>query len=177
VWDGEYRSYLIDGVEMEMFYPGPTHGDGNIAIYFPSSRVLFMVDNVQTGIGYTFFPDHHIEPYTGNMRRLLDLDFDIFIPGHFWLMSRDDFCNSLNLFDTLVEDAKQALIEGCDPTDLGELDRWCHQKLAARYERHFRFHEYIAQNMMRFMHHHLTGGWGVDGATPPAEGPISRGRT
>ena len=40
VWTGERKQYRIDGVEFELIYPGPTHGDGNVAAYFPQSNVL-----------------------------------------------------------------------------------------------------------------------------------------
>ena len=44
----ERQSYEIDGCYFELIYPGLTHGDGNIAAWFPQSKTVFMVAVVDT---------------------------------------------------------------------------------------------------------------------------------
>ena len=171
VWSGERKEYEIDGVRFELLYPGPTHGDGNVAAYFPDSKVLFMVDTVIPGVGYTFFPDWHLAPYVPTMRRLESLDWDLFIPGHFWNTTRAGFVDSLDYYDEMAELAQQAIADGLDPDDYAAAIRYCSENLEDRYGALFRYDEYFAMNLVRYMQHYLTGGWGIEGNLPPTTTP------
>jgi glyoxylase-like metal-dependent hydrolase (beta-lactamase superfamily II) len=172
IWSGERKEFQIDGTNFELVYPGPTHGDGNVAAYFPKNRVLFMVDTVIPGVGYTFFPDWHLRPYVRVMRRLLDLDWDTFIPGHFWCIDRCGFQENLNYWEDLMETAQHAIVDGVTVDNLGETTRYAIDKLGPRYGSLFRFNEYIGMNLMRFMLHYLTGGWGIEGNMEADPGPL-----
>jgi glyoxylase-like metal-dependent hydrolase (beta-lactamase superfamily II) len=160
---GERQRYELDGVRFELLYPGPTHGDGNIAAFFPDSRVLFMVDTVIPGVGYTFFPDWHLLPYVPAMRRLLSLDWDVFVPGHFWVTDRKGFEDNLRYYDQMAEIAQEALATGVDPDDFTAVSAYARRHLDSRYGALFRFDEYCAMNLSRYMQHFLTGGWGIEG--------------
>jgi glyoxylase-like metal-dependent hydrolase (beta-lactamase superfamily II) len=163
VFSGERKAYEIDGIRFELLYPGPTHGDGNIAAYFPDSKLLFMVDTVIPGVGYTFFPDWHLTPYVPAMRRLQTLDWDMFVPGHFWITDRKGFEDSLRYYDQMAEMAQDALAAGIDPHDWEAVTRYTNDNLEGRYGKLFRFDEYCAMNLSRYMQHFLTGGWGIEG--------------
>ena len=163
VWEGERKEFEIDGVRFELLYPGPTHGDGNAAAYFPESKVLFMVDTVIPGVGYTFFPDYHFQPYAAIMRRFLSLDWDLFIPGHFWIVDRKGFEANLGYFEGIGEAAQLAIADGVDPQDYEAATRYAQEKLEPKYGRLFRFDEYIGMNLVRQMQHYLMGGWGIEG--------------
>ena len=163
IFDGERQQYEIDGVRFELLYPGPTHGDGNIAAYFPDSKLLFMVDTVIPGVGYTFFPDWHMTPYVPAMKRFLSLDWDVFVPGHFWITDRQGFVDNLNYYDEMAELAQDALSQGIDPHDWEAVTRYTSDNLEGPYGRLFRFDEYCAMNLSRYMSHFLTGGWGIEG--------------
>lgn len=176
VWSGEHRHFAGDGVEFELIYPGPTHGDGNVAAWFPASEVLFMVDTVIPGVGYTFFPDWHLAPYVGTMRRLLELDWDVFIPGHFWITDRAGFIDNLDYYDRMAEHAQNAIAAGVDPDDLAEVQGYTREHLAPDFDRLFRFDEYAALNLARYMLHFLTGGWGIEGNLAAESSPIECGR-
>ena len=172
VWNGERKEYEIDGLRFELLYPGPTHGDGNIAAYFPDSKVLFMVDTVIPGVGYTFFPDWHLTPYVPTMRRLESLDWDMFIPGHFWITDRKGFASGLDYYDEMAELAQQAIADGLDPNDYAAVIRYSNEKLQPRYGALFRYDEYFALNLIRYMQHYLTGGWGIEGNMPAITTPF-----
>ncbi len=172
VWEGERKAFEIDGVYFELLYPGPTHGDGNIAAYFPQSKLLFMVDTVIPGVGYTFFPDWHLTPYVPTMKRFLSLDWDVFVPGHFWITDRQAFVDSLSFYDRMADVAQQAIIDGLDPNDFAEVTRYTQAKLAAEFGELFRFEEYCAMNLCRYMQHFLTGGWGIEGNYQPTITPF-----
>ncbi|MEE8495117.1 MAG: MBL fold metallo-hydrolase [Xanthomonadales bacterium] len=163
VFNEERKSFEIDGNYFELIYPGPTHGDGNIAVYLPQSKVLFMVDTVIPGVGYTFFPDWHLVPYVPVMKRLLSLDWDLFIPGHFWITDRKGFIESLDYFDRMSDIAQQAVISGLDPHDFAEVKKYTEANLVQAFGDLFRYGEYCAMNLSRYMQHFLTGGWGIEG--------------
>lgn len=172
VWSGERKTCQIDGLSFELIYPGPTHGDGNTAAYFPDSRVLFMVDTVIPGVTYTFIYDWHLRPYIGNMRRLLELDWDLFVPGHFWPVDRQEFEENLQFFEALEETAQRAIDDGVDVEDYAAVSRYAREKLGPSYGHLFRFQEYIGMNLTRYMHHFLTGGWGIEGNMKPESGSL-----
>jgi glyoxylase-like metal-dependent hydrolase (beta-lactamase superfamily II) len=171
-WSGERRSFSIDGAEFELINPGPTHGNGNVAALFPDARTLFMVDTVIPGVSYTFIPDWHLDSYLPNMRRLEPLQWDDFIPGHFWPVDRQGFSDNLAYYERMSDAAREALAEGVDPDDYGAIDAWARERLAGELGRLFRFEEYIGMNLMRFMLHHRTGGWGLEDAGGVRQEPL-----
>jgi len=159
----ERQEFNIDGVVFELLYPGPTHGDGNIAAYFPESKVLFMVDTVIPGVGYTFFPDWHIVPYVQTMERFLSLDWDLFIPGHFWPTDRQGFIDNVAYYGVMAELAQRAIAAGVDVGDFSSVTRYTQENMSKKFGHLFRFGEYAAMNLARYMHHYLSGGWGIEG--------------
>lgn len=163
-WAGERQSFSIDGAEFELINPGATHGNGNVAAWFPDAETIFMVDTVIPGVGYTFFPDWHLDSYLTNMRRLEALEWTSFIPGHFWPVDRQGFRENLSYYERIDEAAREALSEGLDPDDFRAIDAWSRERLGGELGRLFRFGEYIGMNVMRFMLHRRTGGWGLEDA-------------
>ena len=163
-WAGERQSFSIDGAQFELINPGATHGNGNVAAWFPDAGTIFMVDTVIPGVGYTFFPDWHLDSYLPNMRRLQSLEWTWFIPGHFWPVGREGFEENLSYYERIDEAAREALSDGVDPDDFPAIDAWARERLGGELGRLFRFGEYIGMNVMRFMLHHRTGGWGLEDA-------------
>ena len=171
IFTGERKSYSIDGVEFELIYPGPTHGDGNIAAYFPQSKVLFMVDTVAPGVGYTFLPDWHLAHYIPVMKRFLSLDWDLFVPGHFWAVNRQQFNEILVFWEQLFDYSQQAVLDGVDPHDWAGLNKYTDEKLGPIWRDQFRYYEYMAMNLQRYMQHYISGGWGIEGNMTPDTSP------
>jgi glyoxylase-like metal-dependent hydrolase (beta-lactamase superfamily II) len=172
VWSGERKAYRIDGCDFEMIYPGPTHGDGNAAAYFPQNRVLFMVDTVAAGVGYCYLMDWHLAPYIAVMRRFLSLDWDIFVPGHFWILTRQEFIDILDYWERQIEFAQQAVLDDINPHDMDALKGYTDEKSPAADRNLFRFHEYAAINLSRYMQEYLCGGWGIEGNFVPDTSPL-----
>jgi len=171
-WQGERKQYAIDGCEFELIYPGPTHGDGNIAAYFPQSKVLFMVDTVAAGVGYCYLMDWHLAHYVDVMRRFLSLDWETFVPGHFWIIDRKQFIEILDHWERQIEFAQQAVIDGVDPGSISELKSYTDAKLGPTDSALFRYHEYAAINLARYMQGYLSGGWGIEGNMRPDTSPL-----
>jgi len=172
VWAGERKRYSIDGCDFELIYPGPTHGDGNVAAYFPQSKLLFMVDTVAAGVGYCYLMDWHLAPYIAVMRRFLSLDWETFVPGHFWILDRRQFIGILDYWERQIEVAQQAVIDGVDPHGMDELHKYTDEKLGPTDRDLFRYYEYAAINLSRYMQGYLSGGWGIEGNFTPDTSPL-----
>jgi len=172
VWSGERKSYQVDGCNFELIYPGHTHGDGNIAAYFPQEKVLFMVDTVIPGVCYTTLMDWHLTYYVPVMKRFLSLDWDVFVPGHFWTVTREQYIEILDYYERLFEFGQTAIIDGVDPHDWDGLNKYTDEKLGPLYSDSFRYYEYAAMNLSRFMQDYLSGGWGIEGNLEPDTSPL-----
>ncbi|MCU7886607.1 MAG: hypothetical protein KZQ82_20660, partial [Candidatus Thiodiazotropha sp. (ex Lucinoma annulata)] len=140
--------------------------------YFPQSKLLFMVDTVIPGVGYTFFPDWHLAPYVPVMKRLLSLDWDLFVPGHFWITDRQGFIDNLAYYDRMADMAQQAIFDSLDPHNFTEVKKYTEANLRGEFGELFRFQEYCAMNLSRYMQHYLTGGWGIEGNWQPNTTPL-----
>jgi glyoxylase-like metal-dependent hydrolase (beta-lactamase superfamily II) len=172
-WSGERVRVRVDGLEFELINPGATHGNGNTAAWFPEDGVLFMVDTVIPGVGYTFLPDWHLDSYIPSMRRLEGLEWERFVPGHFWLVDRTGFDANLGFYERMSEAARQALADGVDPDHYPSVNAYARERLGGELGRLFRFGEYIGMNLMRFMVHERTGGWGLEDAGGASSRPLA----
>jgi len=171
-WSGETQWFEIDGVRFQLIYPGPTHGDGNSAAYFPDLKLLFMVDSIIPGVGYTFLPDWHLAPYIPTLQRLLALDFDVFVPGHFWVSGRDEFAKNIQWYEAVAHTAQEAIVAGIDVENLREVTAYTDEHLRNEYGALFRFDEYAGMNLLRYVYEYLHGGWGIEGNTKARCEPI-----
>lgn len=161
-WAGESKHFAIDGVEFDLINPGPTHGNGNVAAHFPEHGLVFMADTVSPGVRYAFMPDYHFSRYVPSMRKIERLEWDEFVPGHFWSLDRAGFAEDLAYYEWLEEAAQEALFAGVDPDVYAEVAAYCGDHWEAERGRLFRYHEFFAMNVMRMMVHFRTGGWGLE---------------
>jgi cyclase len=167
IWDGAEWDLNVDGVEAKLIEPGATHGAGNVAAHFAEEGLLFMVDTVIPGVGYTFYPDYHVAGYTAVMRRFLEIpDWDLFVPGHFWPVDRAGFSANLDYCDALPVVAREALGAGVDPDRLDQAHAFAERRLGPDFGGLFRFQEYAGLNLMRFMLDAQNGGWGIEDNGP-----------
>jgi glyoxylase-like metal-dependent hydrolase (beta-lactamase superfamily II) len=161
-WLGTHQELELDGRQITLLYPGPTHGNGNVAAFFPESKTLFMVDTLAAGVGYTFLPDWHIARYLGSLRPLLDLSWDRFVPGHFWVLDRAGVAEAIAWWESLAEAASEAYSLGVDPDNMADVVAFADAHLRPAWGHLFRYDEYAALNLMRFLLHHRTGSWGLE---------------
>jgi glyoxylase-like metal-dependent hydrolase (beta-lactamase superfamily II) len=169
---GNRQEYEIDGVEFELIYPGPTHSTGNVSVYFPRDKVIYSCDTIISGSMYMFLPYWHPTQFVPSMRRLMALDWDIFIPSHIFQLDRKDVEEHLTLWEIFLDAAQRAFADGVDPYNPTEVTNYAQKTLGAEYGHLFRWDEHCALNLVRLMQHYLTGGWGVEGNVPANAGAL-----
>lgn len=156
----------LDGVPLRLIYPGPTQGTGNLAVYFPDHRVLFMV-GPQADARYGLFPDFHIEHYVASVRSLFDLDFDTFVPGRYGLMRPEDLRKACDYFEAIQVATQEAFAVGVPVWDIDLLSAFVAPALKDRFGDLDGFHRHLPIGALRIVHHYLMGGWGLEDTAMP----------
>lgn len=91
---------VLDGVPVVLIHTGPAHTDGDLAIYLPMQKLVFTGDLLTPSIGP--YPGIHLDKRGSSLgmfaalRALLELDADIYIPGHGEVLSKEELRSRLN---------------------------------------------------------------------------------
>ena len=73
----------LGGKVVELVYPGPSHSDNLIAMYFPAERAVFTVDFISVKrLPYMTLSDAYFPGWIDAIKRVEAIDFDILVPGH-----------------------------------------------------------------------------------------------
>jgi glyoxylase-like metal-dependent hydrolase (beta-lactamase superfamily II) len=81
----------LGGTTVELLYVGRNHSDNSIVMRFPAERILFAVDFIPVkSVGFRDWPDAYIEDWIGSLRRVESMDFDVLVPGHGPVGTKDD---------------------------------------------------------------------------------------
>jgi len=84
-------SVFLGGVEVRLLYVGRGHTDGDSIIYFPDLRTVHTGDLIIDGMPYIDYSSGgSAVEWIQTIDALLEIDFDTVIPGHGWLMDKDD---------------------------------------------------------------------------------------
>lgn len=164
---GHENRVTIDGVELLLLNPGPTHGTGNLSAYFADERLLFSCDTILPNVRYGLMPDYHLANFVRYMRGFLELDFARFVPGRYEVTDRDRFMEGCDYIEAMTIACQQAFIE--------MVPIWVHDAMAGyvkgalgdRFGRLDGFDEHVGLTAIRVVHHYLMGGWGLED-TPTA---------
>lgn len=164
---GTENSFEVDGFSFLLLNPGPTHGSGNMAAYFPRQRLLFMSDTILPNARYGVLPDYHWANFLRFMRGLLELDFETFVPGRYAVMTRPQFERGCDYLEALDEASQQAFVEMVPVWVLEAITSYVQGKLRDRFGDLEGFEEQSGLTAFRIVHHYLMGGWGLED-TPEA---------
>lgn len=104
----------LDGESVRLFHFGPAHTSGDIVVYFPAAKVAFVGDLVFIG------RDPLIHRQKGgtsfglvkNLKEILALDADTFIPGHGEILSKKDIEGLMASIEEKQEKIKALVKEG-----------------------------------------------------------------
>jgi glyoxylase-like metal-dependent hydrolase (beta-lactamase superfamily II) len=81
----------LGGKTVELSYVGRNHSDNSVVMHFPAERALFAVDFIPVrAVAFRDFPDAYVTDWIESLKRVEAMDFDILVPGHGPLGTKDD---------------------------------------------------------------------------------------
>ncbi|WP_293776653.1 MBL fold metallo-hydrolase [uncultured Oxalicibacterium sp.] len=99
----------FEGRAIELQYYGPNNGAGNISLYVPDARLLFVVDwIVLKRLPFREMYYYDLEGTIASLKAVLQLDFDMVAPGHSVVGNKEDVRESL----AYLEDLRDAVLQG-----------------------------------------------------------------
>ena len=114
-------SVFLGGVEVQAFYMGRGHTNGDSVVYFPDLKTVHGGDLLH---GIAPFIDYgnggSTRGWVGTMNNILSLDFDTAIPGHGSIMDRRDVVNFRNQMEAVRERMAGLIRNGLDADDAPE---------------------------------------------------------
>lgn len=159
---GERHELTVDGVDLVLLNPGPTHGSGNLAAWFAEEKVLFSADTVLANAKYGFMPDYHFANFLPFMRGFLELDWERFVPGRYDLTDRAGFERGVDFIEAVMTACQQAFVNFVPIWAYEPMKGFCIGQLGAEYGDLEGFEGHVGQMAIRIVHQYLMGGWGLE---------------
>ena len=167
VLTGAENRINVDGVELALLNPGPTHGSGNLAAWFAEEKLLFSSDTILANARYGLMPDIHLANFVRFMRGFLDLDWNRFVPGRYGLTDRAGFSRGCDYIEALQDACQQAFVEFVPIWAYDPMHGYVMNKLADRFGDLDGFAEHVGLTAIRIVHHYLMGGWSLEDTPEP----------
>ncbi len=167
VLTGERNELTIDGVELVLLNPGPTHGTGNLAAYFAAEKTFFSSDTILANARYGFMPDYHFCNFVRYMRGFLALDWDRFVPGRYQMTDRAGYEHGVDFIDAVMIECQNAFVNFVPIWAYEPMKGYCIGQLAERFGDLEGFEGHVGQMAIRIVHHYLMGGWGLEDTPEP----------
>ncbi len=167
VLEGQRHELTIDGVDLVLLNPGPTHGSGNLAAWFENEGVLFSADTVLANAKYGFMPDYHFANFVPYMRGFLELDWDRFVPGRFEMTDRAGFERGVNFIEAVMTACQHAFVNFVPIWLYEPMKGFSIEQLGDAFGDLEGFEGHIGQMAIRIVHHYLMGGWGLEDTPEP----------
>lgn len=82
VIDSDRHTFSIDGVELELIWPGKGHYAGDAVLWVPSQRVIFGGDFIYMERMLAIHPTSDAKAWQQSFHRIIDLQPEHIIPGH-----------------------------------------------------------------------------------------------
>ena len=84
-------SVHLGGVEVQAYYMGTGHTDGDVVVYYPELRTVLGGDLLHGTAPFIDYANGGSSAgWVGTLNNILQLDFDTAIPGHGGIMARDE---------------------------------------------------------------------------------------
>jgi glyoxylase-like metal-dependent hydrolase (beta-lactamase superfamily II) len=167
VLTGERNELTIDGVELVLLNPGPTHGTGNLAAYFAAEKTFFSSDTILGNARYGFMPDYHFCNFVRYMRGFLALDWDRFVPGRYEMTDRAGYEHGVDFIEAVMIECQNAFVNFVPIWAYEPMKGYCIGQLAERFGDLEGFEGHVGQMAIRIVHHYLMGGWGLEDTPEP----------
>ena len=164
---GEKNVLSLDGIEVTLLNPGPTHGSGNVAAWFENAGILFSSDTILANAKYGFVPDYHVENFVRFMRGFLELEWDVFVPGRYDITDRAGFSRGCDYFEAVQIETQNAFANYVPVWAFEPIKGFVMNNLAEKYGDLEGFEEHVGLTAIRIVHHYLMGGWGLEDTHEP----------
>lgn len=165
---GARNELSIDGVDLVLLNPGPTHGSGNLAAYFADEKTFFSSDTILANAKYGFMPDYHFANFVPFMQGFLELDWDRFIPGRYEMTDRAGFERGVSFIAAVMDACQHAFVNFVPIWMYEPMKGFCMEQLGEQFGDLEGFEGHVGQMAIRIVHHYLMGGWGLEDTTPPS---------
>ena len=120
----DQAAVYLGGVEVQLFWFGRGHTNGDTVIYFPDLKTIHAGDLIIDGMPVIDYPGGgSAVEFITTIDNLLKLDFDTIIPGHGKLMTKDEVRAYRARFQTMNERMRELIRNGVRKGDLETLDR------------------------------------------------------
>ena len=162
VLKGKENKLNIDGADITLLNPGPTHGSGNVSAYFANEGILFSSDTILANAKYGFVPDYHIANFVKFMRGFLELEWKTFVPGRYELTDKAGFSRGCDYIEAIQFESQNAFAEFVPIWAFEPMQGYVGHKLRERFGDMDGFEEHVGQTALRIVHHYLMGGWGLE---------------
>ena len=124
----------LGGKMVHLIYVGRNHSDNSTVLYFPSERAVYAVDFISVDrmpwrtLNDTYFPD-----WFESIRTVEALDFDIILPGHGIVGTKEDVSEHREYLELLYRTVLESVRAG---KSLDEI------KQSVRFDRYKHFEQY-----------------------------------
>lgn len=165
---GQGEKLELDGVSIEIRYPAPTVGTGNLGVYLPDARAMFIV-GPQAGVRYGLFPDVHFRHLVPGLRELFSADVDVVVPGRRDAMDCGQAMLALDYLDDFQDACQHALVTvGLKIWLLEPVGEYLHAALSAKWGHLDGFGvRMLGLGGLRCINHYYMGGWGLEDTQEP----------
>jgi glyoxylase-like metal-dependent hydrolase (beta-lactamase superfamily II) len=164
---GAEHALTVDGVELVLLNPGPTHGTGNLTAYFAPEGILYSCDTILPNARYSFMPDYHICNFVRYLRGFLALDWNSFIPGRFELTDRRRYEHGCDYIEAVQEASQRAFAEFVPIWVLDAMKGYVAARLEPRFGDLDGFDAHVGPTALRVVHHYLMGGYSLEDTPTP----------
>ncbi len=118
------------GEELKIVHPGVAHTKGDCYVYLPQKKVVFCGDLLFAKPCTPFAMAGSIRGSIEALKELLNLDAEVYIPGHGELAGKEHVEEAIKYFEFVLEEAKKrhekgiSWYEAAIDIDLGEYRKW-----------------------------------------------------
>jgi len=103
----------LGGKKLELIYPGKSHSDNCIAMFFPAEKTVFVVDFITVNrLPYRELNNSYMPDWIKAIETVESLDFDILAPGHGEMGNKADAAKHREYLQDLQKAVSNAIEEG-----------------------------------------------------------------
>ena len=138
----------LGGKTVELSYVGQNHSDNMIVMRFPAERALFAVDFIPVkAVAFRNLSDSYLPDWIASLKRVEAMDFDVLVPGHGRLGSKDDVRAFRGYMETLYAAVLEAARAGKSLEEMQQSIR------LDAYKDWFRYEKFLPLNIEGMYHH------------------------